>query len=241
MPTRRPILSIRRRRPRRRVVPNLPVNRYTQRGDVALMRVPREEVKQFTVSAFNTTYFSSAAGAFNIDLTAVTQGVSGAQRAGDHLFARHLHLTFSIFNGIGATANGSTYTRVFVYQYLGDSSVAGHPIISDFLQISNANTGNTYGTFSSYDIDYDRQYVMLFDSGPLLTYGTNGLAVTADCVNNHVVRSVVIPLKCDRNIAFYTGGTTGPNKIFMTVTSDSPTIATNPAFTYNSEFRFCDS
>ncbi len=216
-------------------------NPYTQTGDFTRQQ-PREEVKQFTVSNFNTTYFSSTAGQLIIDATAVTQGVSGAQRTGDHIFARHLRLIWSIFNGIGATANGSTYTRIFVVQYLGDSSVAGRPTISDFLQTSAANSGTTYGTFSSYDIDYDRQYTMLWDSGPILTYGTNGMAATADCQNNHRRGNQIIPLgRADRNIAFYTGGTTGPNKIFMIVTSDSPTIATNPAFTYNIEFRFTDS
>lgn len=215
-------------------------NRYTQRGDYSTQR-PREEVKQFTVSNFNTAYFSGTAGQIIIDLTAVVQGVSGAQRAGDHLFAKHLRLTYSIFNGIGATANGSTYSRIFIVQYLGDSSVAGKPSIADFLQVSNANSGNTYGTFSSYDIDYDRQYVMLWDSGPILTYGTNGLAVSADVQNTHRRGNRVVPLRCDRNIAFYTGGTTGPNHIFMVVTSDSPTIATNPAFTYNAEFRYTDA
>ncbi len=216
-------------------------NPYTQTGDFSTQR-PREEVKQFTVSNFNTTYFSSTAGQLIIDLTAVPQGISGAQRAGDHLFLRHLRLSWSIFNGIGGTANGSTYTRIFVTQYLGDSSVAGRPTISDFLQTSVANSGTTYGTFSSYDIDYDRQYRMLWDSGPILTYGTNGMAATADCQNNHRRGNRVIPLRnADRNIAFYTGGTTGPNHLFMIVTSDSPTIATNPAFTYNAELRFIDS
>lgn len=216
-------------------------NRYTQTGDYTRQR-PREEVKQTTISNFNTAYFSSTAGQLIIDATAVVQGVSGAQRAGDHLFARHMRLTWSIFNGIGATANGSTYSRIFFVQYLGDSSVAGRPTISDFLQTSVANSGTTYGTFSSYDIDYDRQYIMLWDSGPILTYGTNGMAATADCQNNHRRGNKVIPLgRADRNIAFYTGATTGPNHIFMIVTSDSPTIATNPAFTYNIEFRFADS
>ncbi len=210
-------------------------------GDVASFSRPREEIKQFTVSAFNTTYYSSNAGMIVVDLSAATQGVSGAQRAGDHLFATGLRLTYSIFNGIGTTANGSTYTRIFVMQYLGDSSVVGRPQISDFLQISNANTGNTYGTFSSFDIDYDRQYIKLWDSGPLLTYGTNAMATTADCQNNHYRGFKRIPLRCDRNIAFYTGSTAGPNHIFMFVTSDSPTIATNPAFTYNAEFRFTDA
>lgn len=231
-------ISKQRRRPRRQKRRG---NRYTQTGDFTKQR-PREEVKEFTVSAFNTPYYSSTAGQIIIDATAVTQGISGAQRAGDHLFARHLRITYSIFNGIGATANGSTYTRIFVVQYLGDSSVAGRPTIADFLQTSAANTGTTYGSFSSYDIDYDRQYRMLWDSGLILTYGTNGMAATADCQNNHKRGNKVIPLnRADRNIAFYTGGTTGPNKIFMIVTSDSPTIATNPAFTYNIEFRFTDS
>jgi hypothetical protein len=231
----------RRRPPRRNQRRRANANRYTQSGDFTTQR-PREEVKQFTVSNFNTSYYSGTAGQVVIDVTAVTQGISGAQRAGDHLFARHLRFTYSIFNGIGATANGSTYTRIFFVQYKGDSSVAGKPTIADFLQVSVANSGNTYGTFSSYDIDYDRQYVMLWDSGPILTYGTNGMAATADCANNHRRGNRVISLRqADRNIAFYTGGTTGPNKIFMIITSDSPTIATNPAFTYNVEFRFTDS
>ncbi len=231
----------RRRRRLRRGRPSKSSNRYTQNGDFSTQR-PREEVKQTTISNFNTAYFSSTAGQIVIDATGVAQGISGAQRAGDHLFAKHLRLTWSIFNGIGATANGSTYSRIFFVQYLGDSSVAGHPTISDFLQTSVANSGTTYGTFSSYDIDYDRQYIMLWDSGPILTYGTNAMAATADCQNNHRRGNKIISLRrADRNIAYYTGGTTGPNHIFMIVTSDSPTIATNPAFTYNIEFRFTDA
>ncbi len=205
------------------------------------MRRPHEELKQFSLSAFNTAYFSSTAGQIVVDVSAATQGNGGAQRTGDHLYAYSLQLRYLIFNGIGTTANGFTTTRIFMIQYLGDSSVAGHPTIGDFLVLSNANSGNTYGSYSSFDNDYARQYRILWDSGLIPTYGTNAAAVTADCRENHAVGTVNIPLSGNRDIQFYTGGTTGFNHIFLVVTSDAPTIATNPAFSYNTTFRFTDS
>jgi len=212
-------------------------------GDFATPRRPVEEVKQFNYSVGSTPVYDGAAGQFLVDLTAVTQGVSGAQRAGDHLFIRHLQLRLLFFNNYGVNSNLETSFRAFVFQYLGDSSVAAKPIISDFLNISAANGGNTYGSFSSFDIDYDRQYRMLYDSKLVSTYGTFGLAATgvpSSGLFRHLYKAVSL-VRCDRNISFYTGGTTGPNHVFLLITTDEATIAANPSVYVSAELRFTDS
>lgn len=229
-------------RVRIRTVRRQPAIRYPG-GDFAVARRAVEEVKQFSLGAGNTVVYDGVAGAYTVDLTAVTQGVSGAQRAGDHMFIRNLQLRIMLFNAYGVNSNLEVNWRIFVFQYLGDSSVAAKPVISDLLNTSAANGGGTYGSFSPYDIDYDRQYRILWDSRLLQTYGTFGLAATG-VPSFGLFRNVHkrIPLaKADRNIAFYTGGTTGPNHIFMLVTTDQATIASNPLLVYSSELRFSDA
>ena len=212
-------------------------------SDFAPSQRPVEEVKLTPFSLFAANYYNGAgAGMYLTDLTAVAQGASGAQRVGDHLFAKYLFLRIGLYNGVGAAANNRTVTRMFVFQYFGDGSVAGKPIISDFLQASAANAGATYGSYSSYDIDYGRQYRILWDSGPVVTLGTNGVAAIGVSPRQvfYNVDHVVDLRPADRNIAFYTGGTTGPNHIYFMVTADTISTATNPTLTYNAELRFTD-
>ncbi len=202
---------------------------------------PSAELKTFQTATFNQAYFNTEGGSSKIDLSAVTQGNSGAQRVGDHLYAHDLRLWLSIFNGIGTTANGTNYTRCFVLQYKQDNG-RSVPLIADFLQTSLANGGvNTYGSLSSFDVDYDREYNILWDSGPLLTYGTNGIATTADCANHHLVLDKIIPLRCDRNIRFTTGQNTGYGHLFFVIVGDQSTVATNPAFSLTTQLRFSDA
>jgi len=225
-----------RRRPKARVSKPYPVS------DFVISRNPREEIKLFPQGVSVVNYYDGTAGQYVIDLTAVTQGISGAQRIGDHLFAQSLLLRLGLYNGVGATANNRTVTRMFVFQYKADSSVAAKPIISDLLQTSPANGGGTYGSYSTFDVDFSRQYTILWDSGPIITLGTNGVAAIGvppcGVFWNH---DYSIPLqRADRNVQYYTGGATGWNHIFLLVTSDQATIATNPTLTWSSEFRFTD-
>lgn len=212
--------------------------------DQILARNVHAELKKFFTSAFNTSYFHSEAGSVKIDLTAVVQGQSGAQRIGDHLYASDLRLNYSIFNGQGATANGTNLTRMWVIQYSADSGRA-IPLVADFLQATNANGNvNTYGAMSGYDVDYDKGYDILWDSGPILTYGTNGLAATADSNYRAQHAGIVdIPLRGmrDRNIRYTTGATTGYGHLFFIVLGDQPSVVTNPSIRYNTEFRFSDA
>jgi hypothetical protein len=210
--------------------------------DSVRIRIPVQEVKLFPLSA-SSGYFNAAAGQYLVDLTAVTQGNSGAQRIGDVLTMTRLHIRAVINNGVGTTSNTRNISRVIFFQYFGDGSVANKPTIADFMQVSTSNIGNQYGSFSTYDIDYARQYRVLWDSGLILSLGTNQLAVTGQPpIQQFYPIDMDVPLRqADKNIAFYTGGTTGPNHIYMLVTADQATIATNPSIEFSSELRFVDA
>jgi len=232
------LLLARKRVQRRRVLSSKP---YPV-SDYVTTRNPREEIKLFPQGVSVVNYYDGTAGQYVIDLTAVTQGISGAQRLGDHLYAQNMILRLGLYNGLGATANNRTVTRMLVFQYKADSSVAAKPIISDLFQTSPANGGGTYGSYSTYDVDFSRQYTILWDSGPIITLGSNGVAaIGVPPVGVFWNKDVQIPLsKADRNIQYYTGGVTGWNHIFLLVTSDIGTVATNPTLTWSSEFRFTD-
>lgn len=205
-----------------------------------MARVP--EVKSFSLGAANVSVYDGTAGQYLVDLSAVTQGVSGAQRIGDRLTPQSLLLRFNLWNNTGATSNLCVNWRIFVFQYKADSSVAAHPIISDLLQTNPANGGATYGSFSNYDIDYDRMYHILWDSGLIQTVGNHGSAITGvpSFGEWHLVQKR-IPLGRNRIVDFFTGAATGFNHIFMLVTTDVANIGSNPILVYSSQFRFTDA
>jgi hypothetical protein len=209
---------------------------------VKITRQLHEEVKSTSLGALNTGVYSGTAGQFMVDLSAVAQGISGAQRAGDRLYPVNLLLRFNLWNNTGVTSNLVCNWRIFVFQYKADSSVANKPIISDFLQTNPANAGTTYGSFSNYDIDYDRMYHMLWDSGIIQTVGNHGQVVTGvTAFGEFRALHKTIPLGRRRIVDFFTGATTGFNHIFLCLTTDQATIASNPLLTYASQFRFTDS
>jgi hypothetical protein len=205
-------------------------------------RSPRIETKSFPFGALTTAVYSGLVGQYIADLTAVTQGVSGAQRVGDKLFPFQLLLRFNLWNNTGVTSNLVTNWRIWVFQYKADSSIAAHPSIADFLQTSVANAGTVHGSFSNYDIDYDRECHILWDSGIVQTVGNHGAVVTGvPSLGEWALIEKNITLGRNRRIDFFTGGTTGYNHIFLAVTTDQATIASNPLLTYSSQFRYTDS
>lgn len=216
-------------------------NRRKNRS-VAVKRLQSPEVKSFSLGVLSTAVYDGVAGQYLIDLSAVTQGVSGAQRVGDRLFPSSLLLRFNLWNNTGATSNLVCNWRIFVFQYKADSSVAAHPVLSDLLQTNPANAGNTYGSFSNYDIDYDRMYHILWDSGLQQTVGNHGQAITGvTSFGEWRIIQKRIPLGRNRIVDFFTGATTGFNHIFLMVTTDQANIASNPLLTYSSQFRFTDA
>jgi len=201
------------------------------------------EMKQNSASATYQTV-TNGAGYGLVNLAAlISQGVADNQRVGDHLYVESLELRFPLQNGYGATANPWTYWRIFVFQFFGDNSAAA-PSISGLLLSSNANTGNTQGTFSSMDIDHLDQYRVLHDSGPMLTTGSSGLAVTGqpgNPINFRVHIAMVDLARCDRNIRYYAGTTSGPNHLYFLVTTDQSSVATNPSYAYIQTLRYTDA
>jgi hypothetical protein len=218
-------------------------SRRQNRPSVArLLQSIKPEVKSHSLGVLNTAVYAGTAGQYITDLTNVTQGVSGAQRVGDRLTPISLVLRFNLWNNTGVTSNLVCNWRIFIFQYKADSSVAAKPILSDLLQTNPANAGTTYGSFSNYDIDYDRMYHVLWDSGIVQTVGNHGQVVTG--VTSYGEWSLIqkrIPLGKNRIIDYFTGATTGFNHIFMAVTTDQATIASNPLLTYSSQFRFTDA
>lgn len=204
-------------------------------------RSPRIETKSFSLGVLNQAVYDNL-GQYIVDLTAVTQGVSGAQRVGDKLYPMSLMLRFNLWNNTGVTSNLVCNWRIFIFQYRADSSIAAHPTLADFLQTNPANAGTTYGSFSNYDIDYDRMCHVLWDSGLIQTVGNHGQVVTgATSLGEWAIVQKSITLGRNRSIDYFTGTTTGFNHIFLAVTTDQATIASNPLLTYSSQFRFTDS
>jgi len=209
--------------------------------DVTSFRRPlRVEVKQINVSAANVAYYDGTAGAILVDITAIGQGNTGATRVGDVARLSALRFSYVIYNGIGATANSSTLSRILFFQYIGDSSVAGKPTVADMFNPSNANAGATYGSHSAFDIDFARVYRVLSDHR-VLTFGAPA-ASTSTFIGTFSQRHYTIPLSAaQRDITYFAGATTGPNHIFMCVLSNTATIANNPAIYYNLDVRFTDT
>jgi len=217
---------------------------------MGLARQPYDEMKQYSASAGSQVVFN-AAGLVQIDVNAgITQGTSDSQRLGDHLYMDELVLSFTFFNGLGATANQFTSYRVCVFQFFGDGSVQ-NPLPGNLWLTSSQNNGNVVGMWSNYNIDYQEQYRVLWDSldstsnraYPYVTYGTNGQATTGSSgVAQNSTMVCRIPLsRADRNIRYYAGGTTGPNHIYCNIVTDQNSNTTNPTVLYSYRVRFTDA
>jgi hypothetical protein len=200
-------------------------------------------VKVYASGAALAPIYDSAAGILIANLTSVPQGNAGSQRVGDHLFMQNITLRMYFQNGQGANSNIGTTWRYLVFQYIADSSVAGKPAITDILNSSAANFGNTYGTHSTFDVDYQRNYIVLYDSGPFSTYGSQGVATSGSSSFMQTLgRMTRVPLtRANRNVSFQAGTTNGFYNCFLAVMTDQQTIATNPEMAYSCELQFTDS
>lgn len=207
---------------------------------IRLHRLPRVEVKQINVSARNAAYYDAVAGSVVVDITAIAQGNTGATRIGDTCHLESLLFRGYIFNQVNsATANYVTNTRILFFQYMGDSSVAAKPTIAEMFNVSNANAGTTYGTWSAFDIDYARTYRVIWDR-TFTTYGSPA-GLLGSTIGSSAPWHTSIPLaRIQRDIQFQAGATTGNNHVFLAITSDQATAATNPLISYNLDVRFTD-
>ncbi len=200
----------------------------------------RALLKQYAASNQFNPY--TGAGFFLTNITAgITQGITDSQRIGDRLILQNVEILLGCRNSTGAGSNIFTTWRVIVFQFLGDNSATA-PTPANMLLASSANDGTTYGSMSMYNIDYIRQYQVLYDSGCFQTYGSVTLAATgsaggkglATC--HHVLQ---VPLtNCDKLIKFYAAGASGPNHLYLCVLTDRASVAVNPVLDYVYAVRF---
>ncbi len=237
------------RQPKRRSASRFPIQRaggYSANPIIA--RQPYVELKQYAFSSASTAVYAGA-GSIQVNIVnGITQGVADNQRTGDHLTLQKIHLRFSFYNGLGATANQTVAYRIIVYQFLGDNNTVPTP--ANFLLTNNQNAGNTYGTWSFPNVDYVDQYLVLYDSMPptgeysLWTVGSASQAVNGSAGGPGIVRAWTcdVPLRrADHNIRFYAGGAFGPNHLYFVILSDHATIATDPTVSYSAIVRYTDA
>lgn len=218
-----------------------PQARKPRRGAFpGLLRQPRDELKQTSISLAETAFYNGA-GFYLTDCTsAITQGVTDAQRIGDHCYLDHIDFRAFVFNNTGNTANTWVHSRIIFFQFFGDNAAAA-PAPSNLLLTSAANSGTTYGTWSNFAIDFVNQYKLLYDSGPMLTVGTNQIAAIGLSQSNVVTHKVGRVVPFDRNIRYYAAAATGPNHVYMLVTSDRATATSNPTVSHSVAMRFTDA
>jgi hypothetical protein len=134
-----------------------------------------------------------------------------------------------------------TTFRAMVFQFFQDSVIA-LPVPATYMLLGSAvHAGGVAGAFSSFNVDYMKQYKLLWDSQLVNTTGSAGLAVLGSATGDGIFRtiSVQIPLKKSQRRLQYTGGG-GSNMLYLFVTTNQPTIATNPTFAYDAALWYAD-
>jgi hypothetical protein len=168
------------------------------------------------LKSFDTGFGSSVSSTATItDLTTIPQGDTDSARDGDAIRVKRMEQILSW--APGDTTN--TYRQI-IFRWNQDDVVA--PVVTDVLQLANA--------FSPYNRDTLRAKKFSVIDDWFSVTGLNGPSI-----DKHVFAKAM-----EWNISFYSGGTSGTNKIYSLQISDSGAV-THPFV--NSDFRvyFTDS
>ncbi len=201
--------------------------------------VRQAELCQSTFSGSQDIYDGAGYELVNL-VDSISQDTKDSGRIGDRIELRSIHIQGYVYNHVGANTNALTNYRIWIFQYFSDNNVAA-PDPALMLITSQANAGSTYGTWSIENIDRLRQYKVLYRSKVMTTVGSFSVAVTGAAGGGDVLRTFEfdVPLSgADRNITYFAAATTGMNHIYMLVTTDQATIATNPTVFYSIGVRY---
>lgn len=198
------------------IVPNQPKLNSSQRSQVARMIQKDIELKSWTVPVSIVALSSTATIA---DLSQIAVGTSDNTRIGNHVHLKRFNLRFELF-GSDAT---NTF-RIIIFKWRDNDFYTGAPLGTAIL---SALTGGAGDVLAPYNREVPEAFVILKD-----------MLMTSSQVSDPVIaRSISIPLK---GKAQYVGaGTTGLNKIYMLMLSDS-TVVAHPTMTYWSELLYLD-
>lgn len=197
-----------------------------------------EEHKQFSASDVLQSVWTGA-GTKIVSLTSITQGDADNQRQGDEIHINSCHLRVGLFNNTGSGANPFVNFRVMIFQYK-NSDMA--PSVNQMFLTSNANNGNVAGTYSSRQIDYMPTYNVLYDKIVHTEQGTANASNFAPSGNTFKLLKIRVPMKyVKRKIQYQAAGANHTNGLWMLVTTDAATIASNPSFAYDVAVGYTDS
>lgn len=198
-----------------------------------------EERKQYAAGIGSTAVYDGTAGSSVIHLSSVSQGLADNQRAGDEINIRSLRIRINCNNNFGNTANDFVTWRVIVFQYK-NSNMA--PTVAELFLQTAANGGTDYGAMSSRNIDYLNTYNVLYDKIFHTEQGGPNAANYAMSGQYCKVLNIKVPLKyCKKKIQYQAATTNNTNGLWLCVTTDKATIASNPHFIYDSSLGFTDS
>lgn len=140
------------------------------------------------------------------DISAVPQGTTDTSRIGDQFEIRGIHLRYEYF--MVAANDFTNVCRMIIFQYMQSDQSAGTPVPAEVLQ----TLGVADAPMSPYMNDERPVIKVLYDKTHCIS--SNGPAV--------VVAKKNVNIKFARKKVQYTAaGTTGTNKIFMLLVSDS--------------------
>jgi hypothetical protein len=169
------------------------------------------EEKNWPLTMSNTIAYTGAM----YGLTDVPQGDTDEARDGDSLNKEHILVKYSVI-----CADATNLMRVLVFSW----GLTSTPVPGDVFSI----LGNAQAPFS-YTVQDNKQLLhVYYDRLHCLSLASN----VSEC------GTIDIPVK--GKIQFNTGTTTGSNKIFICLLSDSA-AATHPTFQGVSIFKFRDS
>ncbi len=154
-------------------------------------------------------------------LSDTINGTSDINRIGDQIRLHSLELRLTA-NVIDST----NFVRVIVFQWFGDDT-NDSPTASQLLVSGGSQPYNSpfqHDGYSKFHILYDKVF-------SLATYYPNKAASVLISLNARPVRQIV---------RYYAGATTGNNKIFMGVCSDSGT-SSHPFIDYYARLNFYDT
>lgn len=153
------------------------------------------------------------------DLSGIAQGDTDQTRDGDMVQASTISLLYHMYNG-----DDNNCMRVIVFQYHTDTT----PTVTNIVDNSVGN-----GCLFHYKIDNASQFKIMYDSFHELNSPNTGETVFSRVIR----RKLRIPR---RKIQFTAGTTTGTNKVYALLLSDS-SVVPNPGVTIVSKLNYMDN
>lgn len=175
----------------------------------------KHEVKYFDLEVDSSPDYSGAV----VDLMAISNGDTDITRDGDSIYIKSVQWRF-----VNALADSYNIVRMLFFQYNQDNT----PTVDDIL--SPTWTGDPMGVHSPYRHDTKSTYKILSDRTVLLD-ADDATALTTGYLKSGFRT---------RKVQYIGGTTTGINKIWLLVITDSSSVA-NPSTKGVVRLRFSDA